>query len=109
MSSAPVNCRFKLWHPDNYRCDFKARREGLCIFHLPKLNKEKKEQLSTNELSSVGKIEDEFHLSLDELINQLSADPETDTIDMRGFCFPSVDWKGKEFTKKLDFCNPPRI
>jgi uncharacterized protein YjbI with pentapeptide repeats len=102
MTHIPDKCKFKLWFLDEYHCHLKARRDGLCIFHLPKLNKEKKEQLSVNDLSSVRSIEDEFQLSLDELLSQHSASPESDTIDMRGFCFPLLNWKGKEFTKKLD-------
>jgi uncharacterized protein YjbI with pentapeptide repeats len=103
MTSSLPSCSFKLWFRDDYHCPFPSRLKGVCIFHLTKLTKDEKDKLSAHEFTANQEIEEEFRLALTELLEKESADSKKKVIDLRGFSFPAVNWKGKEFVKKLDF------
>ncbi|MDQ3816072.1 MAG: pentapeptide repeat-containing protein [Acidobacteriota bacterium] len=105
MVQARVNCKFKLWYSDDFKCPHPAKRNSLCIFHLPKQTKDKKEQLQGAELDAALRLEEEFLLKIEDLLEQFTTSSEIEFIDFRGFCFPSINWKGKEFFKKLDLQN----
>jgi hypothetical protein len=103
MTSSFPSCSFKLWFRDDYHCPFPSRLKGVCIFHLTKLTKDEKDKLPAHEFTATQQIEEEFDLALNELIEKGSADSSREEIDLRGFCFSAINWKCKEFVKKLNF------
>lgn len=70
---------------------------------MTKLTKDEKDKLSAHDFTANQEIEEEFHLALTELLEKESTDSKKEVIDLRGFSFPAVNWKGKEFFKQLDF------
>ncbi|HXU35765.1 MAG TPA: pentapeptide repeat-containing protein [Blastocatellia bacterium] len=85
-------------------------RHHFCIFHSPKLSEEKKQRTvskgsETREkiLQGIEQREEEFRQKVLELLRQGEADPNTASLDLRGFSFPSVDLRSTVFHKPVSF------
>jgi uncharacterized protein YjbI with pentapeptide repeats len=102
MAEAQTQCRFKLRRDLHYQCRYPAIGEGRCIFHIPKVTEEEKENIGGSERMSVNRIEEEFYQKFSELLERNERDPACESHDFRGFRFPPI-FLQDEFTKRVDF------
>ncbi|HZM87946.1 MAG TPA: pentapeptide repeat-containing protein [Blastocatellia bacterium] len=101
ISTPPqTGCQYALraTHP----CKHPVERDGLCIFHVPKLTSVEKNGLAKDARSEVDALENRFRSAFGQLLKQLEADPQIDTCEFSWFEFPRINFDRRLFKKKID-------
>jgi len=81
-------CKYKDERYSDFKCDFDAVQDGLCIFHHPTYWKDNKKE-----------VIDEFYKLVEEAIE------ENKPLKCTGYNLPALDLSGKEFKNEVTFSN----
>lgn len=84
-------------------CGRPARRDGLCVFHAPKLSEEAKGVLAAPEREEAEGLDADFRQELDTLIVGAESSDVPDPLLFTGFQFPSFALSGQVFSMPVSF------
>ena len=84
-------------------CGRPARRDGLCVFHAPKLSDDAKAALPANERAEHEQVDADFHRELEGLIAAFEESGDGDALLLTGFQFPAWTLSRSAFRTPVSF------
>jgi hypothetical protein len=102
IKAAQSSCTYRPRYDDKYRCHHRRKKDGLCVFHLPKLTQAERASLSEGLQAVAETVDQEFR---DGFLLHLAKGQDLGSVrrlDCRGFNFPSITMESGRFAIGFD-------